>query len=163
MSEQNRRKVLKSIAAGGGAIVAGKSLPESWSKPVVNAVMLPAHAETTDDTGSQPTTTIAPTTTCTPCLVAATFCAGAGDGSMQLEVAVDGTLTLTHSNYQGLLTDTVDPCTGGDFSFVFSSPGAGTISLSGAIPCGPTSSITVQYSDGSQSGSRDMTTDCIPT
>ena len=63
MSEKNRRKVLKSIAAGGGAVVIGKSLPDRWAKPVVDAVVLPAHAETTDDTGSQPTTTVAPTTT----------------------------------------------------------------------------------------------------
>lgn len=41
-----RRKLLKTIAAGSGAVVAGKSLPESWSKPVVDSVMLPAHAAT---------------------------------------------------------------------------------------------------------------------
>jgi len=43
----SRRKLLKSIAAGSGAIVAGKSMPNSWSKPVVDSVVLPAHAETT--------------------------------------------------------------------------------------------------------------------
>ena len=43
MSERNdkRRKLLKSIAAGSGAVVVGKSLPESWSKPVIDTVMLP--------------------------------------------------------------------------------------------------------------------------
>jgi len=46
MSDQSRRKLLKSIAAGSGAIVAGKSLPESWSRPVVDSVMLPVHAQT---------------------------------------------------------------------------------------------------------------------
>ncbi|MCK5359584.1 MAG: hypothetical protein KAJ95_03110 [Gammaproteobacteria bacterium] len=46
MSDQSRRKLLKSLAAGSGAIVAGKSLPESWSRPVVDSVMLPAHAQT---------------------------------------------------------------------------------------------------------------------
>ncbi|MCK5359529.1 MAG: hypothetical protein KAJ95_02825, partial [Gammaproteobacteria bacterium] len=46
MSDQSRRKLLKSIAAGSGAIVAGKSLPESWSRPVVDSVLLPAHAQT---------------------------------------------------------------------------------------------------------------------
>jgi hypothetical protein len=46
MSDQSRRKLLKSIAAGSGAVIAGKSLPESWTKPVVDSVMLPAHAET---------------------------------------------------------------------------------------------------------------------
>lgn len=47
MSNQSRRKLFKSIAAGSGAIVAGKSLPESWSRPVVDSVMLPVHARTT--------------------------------------------------------------------------------------------------------------------
>ena len=46
MSDQSRRKLLKSIATGSGAIVAGKSLPESWSKPVVDSVLLPVHAQT---------------------------------------------------------------------------------------------------------------------
>lgn len=46
MSNESRRKLLKSITAGSGAIVAGKSLPESWSRPVVDSVMLPAHAQT---------------------------------------------------------------------------------------------------------------------
>ena len=45
-SSESRRKLLKSITAGSGAIVAGKSLPESWSRPVVDSVMLPAHAQT---------------------------------------------------------------------------------------------------------------------
>jgi hypothetical protein len=45
-SDKSRRKLLKSIAAGSGAIVAGKSLPENWSRPVVDSVMLPAHAQT---------------------------------------------------------------------------------------------------------------------
>lgn len=46
MSDQSRRKVLKSIALGGGAVVATKTLPESWLKPVVKSVLLPAHAQT---------------------------------------------------------------------------------------------------------------------
>ena len=50
MSDTSRRKLLKSIAAGSGAIVAGKSLPESWSRPVVDSVMLPAHAQTSTET-----------------------------------------------------------------------------------------------------------------
>jgi len=46
VSDQSRRKLLKSIAAGSGAIVAGKSLPEIWSRPVVDSILLPAHALT---------------------------------------------------------------------------------------------------------------------
>lgn len=45
-SNDSRRKLLKIIAAGGGAVVAGKSLPENWARPVVDSVMLPAHAQT---------------------------------------------------------------------------------------------------------------------
>ena len=54
-SSDSRRKLLKSIAAGSGAIVAGKSLPESWSKPVVDSVMLPAHAQTSPAEPAPPT------------------------------------------------------------------------------------------------------------
>lgn len=50
-SSESRRKLLKSIAAGSGAIVAGKSLPESWSRPVVDSVMLPVHAQTSQNLG----------------------------------------------------------------------------------------------------------------
>jgi hypothetical protein len=46
VSDQSRRKVLKSIARGGGAVAAAKALPERWLKPVVESVLLPAHAQT---------------------------------------------------------------------------------------------------------------------
>ena len=42
---KSRRKLLKSIALGGGAIAVGKTLPQSWTRPVVESVMLPAHAQ----------------------------------------------------------------------------------------------------------------------
>ena len=43
---ESRRKLLKSITAGAGAIAAGKIIPESWSRPLVQSVILPAHAAT---------------------------------------------------------------------------------------------------------------------
>jgi len=46
MSNEQRRKLLKSIAAGGGAVIAGKSLPDTWHRPVVDAVLLPVHGQT---------------------------------------------------------------------------------------------------------------------
>src|SRR5690606_15413149 len=46
-----RRRLLKGIAAGGGTIAAGASLPERWTRPVVEAVSLPAHAQTTGESG----------------------------------------------------------------------------------------------------------------
>jgi hypothetical protein len=45
-ASESRRKLLKSIAAGSGALIAGKNLPDSWSRPVVDSVLLPAHAVT---------------------------------------------------------------------------------------------------------------------
>jgi hypothetical protein len=45
-SKQSRRKVLKSMAAGSGAVIAGKSMPDQWAKPMVDSVLLPSHAQT---------------------------------------------------------------------------------------------------------------------
>lgn len=42
----SRRQLLKATIAGTGAVVAGKSLPEQWSRPLVESVTLPAHAQT---------------------------------------------------------------------------------------------------------------------
>ena len=52
-SSESRRKLLKSIAAGSGAVIAGKSLPENWTKPVVDSVVLPVHAQTSQFVFSQ--------------------------------------------------------------------------------------------------------------
>lgn len=69
-SIENRRKAVRAIVLGGGAVTGAKSLPSEWSAPLVNSVVLPAHAETTDESGSSgegaTTTTAAPTTTVTP-------------------------------------------------------------------------------------------------
>jgi len=46
MSDKRRRKLLKSIAAGSGAVITGKTLPELWTRPIVDSVALPAHATT---------------------------------------------------------------------------------------------------------------------
>ena len=48
-----RRAILKSMAAGGGAIAAGKMVPEKWTQPVIESVVLPAHAQTSP--GDEPT------------------------------------------------------------------------------------------------------------
>lgn len=40
-TDTKRRRVLKGVALGGGAVTVSH-----WSKPVVHAVILPAHAET---------------------------------------------------------------------------------------------------------------------
>ena len=34
---EGRRQLLKALAVGGGAVVVGNSLPESWMKPVIES------------------------------------------------------------------------------------------------------------------------------
>jgi hypothetical protein len=46
-TNSGRRKLLKSLTVGGAAAVTAKSMPEEWTKPLVNGVSLPAHAQTT--------------------------------------------------------------------------------------------------------------------
>lgn len=41
-----RRRILKQVAAGGGMVIAARALPEQWVRPVVDAVLLPSHAQT---------------------------------------------------------------------------------------------------------------------
>lgn len=43
---RERRRLLKTLVAGGGVLAAGKSLPETWTKPMVEAIVLPSHAQT---------------------------------------------------------------------------------------------------------------------
>ncbi len=43
----NRRKLLKKMGAGGGALATASAVPGEWSKPIVKGILLPAHASTT--------------------------------------------------------------------------------------------------------------------
>ena len=45
-----RRKLLKTVVTGSGVIVAGKNIPQTWSRPVIDAVLLPSHAQTSGRT-----------------------------------------------------------------------------------------------------------------
>ncbi len=47
-------------------------LPQKWVKPVINTVILPAHAQTSATTTMTPTTTVTPTTTTSPTTTTAT-------------------------------------------------------------------------------------------
>ena len=51
--ETGRRRALKTAILGGAAVA---STPEKWSKPMVDSILLPAHATTTDVVASDPTT-----------------------------------------------------------------------------------------------------------
>jgi hypothetical protein len=45
-NNEARRKILKAISGAGGVMAAGGILPHKWSRPLVDAVLLPAHAQT---------------------------------------------------------------------------------------------------------------------
>ena len=45
----SRRELLKVLAASGGALAAAAFLPGKWSKPLVQAGVLPAHAQATPE------------------------------------------------------------------------------------------------------------------
>lgn len=47
-NDRNRRTTLKTLLAGGG-VIGLAALPAKWVKPVVDAVVLPTHAETSPD------------------------------------------------------------------------------------------------------------------
>ncbi len=47
-----RRGALKSIGGSAAAIAAAQNLPETWKKPLVDSIILPAHANTTSDSDS---------------------------------------------------------------------------------------------------------------
>ena len=49
VKEQKRRELLQSLAAT-GVIASASLVPEKWNKPAVNALLLPAHAETSPST-----------------------------------------------------------------------------------------------------------------
>ncbi len=51
-TDSGRRDTLKGIIAGGGTVVTAASLKGQWSTPVIDSVVLPAHAQTTADVGS---------------------------------------------------------------------------------------------------------------
>ena len=66
-AENSRRKLLKTAVVGGGVLGASKAMPEKWSKPVVDSVLIPTHAATTGSGGGPGGgTTAAPVTTVTP-------------------------------------------------------------------------------------------------
>lgn len=49
-----RRKLLKTLVAGGGIVATARLLPEQWTRPVVENTLLPAHAQTSQVTPGSP-------------------------------------------------------------------------------------------------------------
>ncbi|KAA3622568.1 MAG: hypothetical protein DWQ08_12660 [Proteobacteria bacterium] len=47
-----RRRIVRNLLIGGGAVAGTATIPEKWSKPMVEGVVLPAHAQTTFTDGT---------------------------------------------------------------------------------------------------------------
>ena len=45
---KSRRGAVKALVVGGGVVAGSSAIPAEWAKPIVNAVVLPGHAQTTD-------------------------------------------------------------------------------------------------------------------
>lgn len=58
----NRREVVKSVTVVVGGVVTVLALPAKWTKPIVESIIVPAHAATSA-APAVTTTTAAPTTT----------------------------------------------------------------------------------------------------
>ena len=66
-NRHDRRKVMKTLLIGGVATLV--VLPGKWTKPLINAVIVPAHAASSappTTTTTTTTTTVPPTTTTLP-------------------------------------------------------------------------------------------------
>ena len=138
-SQESRRKLLKSIAAGSSASVTGKSLPEEWKKPVVDSIVLPAHAQTSP-------APVPPHQSCSTINVSFNFTAtGLGNGGVGYDIypasgggSLDGdgfnfsvpddTVNTTYSHSYGPGQYLVYAAVGG-------SPGSGSITGTGTVTC----------------------------
>ena len=49
---KNRRKALKSMLAASGVVAGSQALSSEWARPLVESVVLPAHAQTSEFTGT---------------------------------------------------------------------------------------------------------------
>lgn len=54
---EKRRKALKNILAGSGTVITAAAMQDKWAKPVIESVVLPAHAQTSGLNGSFTATT----------------------------------------------------------------------------------------------------------
>ena len=160
-SNKSRRRLLKSLAAGSGAVVAGKSLPESWARPVINSVLLPAHATTTDVTassGPEITTTAAPeeTTNTAPCNIDGNYCwirrkDASNTVTTTFMVTSDGSISIHRENTKNRLTwdgsgSASNGSLGGDFDITAYNSGNGRDRrYVGTIVCNSDSIRTTEY------------------
>jgi hypothetical protein len=160
----SRRRALKTIAAG-GAIAGGLAMRGKWTRPVVDTILLPAHAQATNATAPVTTTPAPATTTCSTRLASADFDTHRDNGGYYDQpVRVYGTITpaaagQTVQVHLGILYDGGTAYVYRDYTATTDASGswsvtennyAGGISAEATItgPCGDTRDI----SDTNQGG-----------
>lgn len=92
-----RRKLLIGLASG---VIGTSQLPGSWSKPIVDAVVLPAHAETTDDSGTLPPEN---TTTAEPVITEFSGAYASGDSSAKNDMLDDALALMVPDAHAGFI------------------------------------------------------------
>ena len=106
----SRRRIIKTLALGGGAVASSKTLPEAWKKPMLNQVVLPGHAEMT-------TTVVTPgvyTSSRVLALNLPTFDPGFAPKQFALLDSLVSPLHASHSNAQLFCGNTDDDYNGDD-------------------------------------------------
>ncbi len=92
ITSQSKRKILTSIGVSSG-ILGASALSQQWTKPIVNSIILPAHAQTTDMMGTDPmdgTDPMTDPTTPVPTTAAPTTDAPAPEAAIVLSPASGG-------------------------------------------------------------------------
>jgi hypothetical protein len=91
-----RRELLKALAAGSGVIAASTMIPGQWVKPVIEAGLLPVHAQASPTPTVTPIPTVTPTPTATlpPPIVYSLSCT-ANPTSGNTTFVVDITVTVS--------------------------------------------------------------------
>ncbi len=134
--KRSKRKLLKAITLGGSAATAFQ-IPRKWSKPIVDAVLLPSHAQT-----SGCSTQIVTTATTTS--VSAVFC-GCGNiadriyfpltiesGAVVIGAAQASNPNAGAPDYIGRIEFRTDPDE--YFGTIFNPPGSGSFGGTGRSP-----------------------------
>jgi hypothetical protein len=88
---EKRRRLLKTIVTGGTTAAGFSALPAEWKKPVVNTILLPAHAQT-----SSATTTASPLGDA-PAFIQAVSFAYNLSGADGTDGAISGNITPTNT------------------------------------------------------------------
>ncbi len=92
----NKRKILASIGVTSG-IIGASALSQQWTKPIVNSIVLPAHAQATDMMATTMAPTMAPTTMAPMMIMVSTDSDGMiGDGNTGTAGMVTYQIRLNH-------------------------------------------------------------------